>query len=170
MNLNERIYELFEKQTIDSISKAMVVINRMNPNTTEANASWNYWNDLECIEFDMATLSSLHAYIAELQAKVKNDARRLTSSLKVLRATRYNELRSYYEKSTPKVKVTAKDLDAEVECTQALIDKQEEAADFIEASDLLEANLNAIKEHINVLKKRRETLLQEFQFSKNQIT
>lgn len=170
------VYSLFQDKVFETVGYAMSIIDKVNPVlTTRSDDEWNgaydYWNSLEYIEYDMGKLSSLYAYVAALHAKLRNDVRRALTALKVYRAKKRMVIKqSLVDGIRPRVKMTREDFDAELTADDQLSEAEDRVSTAQESADLMEAALESILNHINVLKKRRETLGEERKISGNQLT
>lgn len=154
----------------ESVDLAMSLINKINPvgktkDREKYSTMWGYWQDGVALEFDMGQLSSLLAHIAALHAEMKSKLKSAISASKAFRAKKYSNIKRSYSENLRKGKPSDKAIEYEIENDKEYKDMQEAITSAESAVMLLDAALSSINSHIQVLKKRRETLMMERQES-----
>lgn len=160
------IYELFSDKVHESVKMAMLIISKVNPvGKTKDKQKWvalnDYWNDGEQIECDMGQLSALLAHVGVLHAQLKSDCRSANSALKTFRAQKYNAIKRSFNDHVRKGKFSEKTIEIEIENDSEYQEVQNAMAEASRNEQILDAAMSGIKEHIQVMKKRRETLAME---------
>lgn len=164
------LYEIFSETVYQAVHHAMKIIDKLNnsgePSDRKKAMSWAYWQDPDAIEWDMAQLSSDYANIAGLHAKLKSELAAAHSAQKLFRSRKFSSVHKSFAQGVRSGKQTDKVIENEVEIDpeyQEVIGTVHKAE---EAVRMLEAALTSIDKHIQVLKKRRETLVTERMLTK----
>lgn len=122
---------------------------------------WNYSHNLPMIDFDMIQLSSLYASIALEAGFLRGKLAKAGRTIKVLEAAKVKLIRENIQNGVrlgkPSEKAVETELDLDLEYRQA----QQLIGDAETQLNMADAMLGAITNHINVLKKRRDTLERE---------
>lgn len=155
-SLDEPLGEVFR-----TAREALRIVRRADTSTSKGNndpqtrEAWAYWGDPDRIEWDMGRLSSMYGSASVQAAALRAASKRNHSALKHWRAAKEEAMREAH-KGPGRLTETALARALELDLEHRSLANDVEDVEL--ALDLVDTAMAAIDKHIQVLKKRRETL------------
>ena len=165
MKVRPELFYLLSEDVYEPVKEALKIIEKMSP---LGKGGWtqdmvNYWDDYKWIDLDMGMLSSLYSQLAVLSSRMEANYKKAEKSVKVIKAEKFTVIKKVFTSGIRPRKVGEKPPTNEEIKNLVMADQQVKDAMNIEmgafeASKMFLSFTESVQDHINVLKRRLESI------------
>ena len=153
---------IFSAKAYDAVKKALAIMDKASPQHNSQAVIDGYLQDSTMILSDAMQLTALRGSIAALAAKISVDSRRARMSRRSMKARLYVNVRKSFEDNVRGGTPTEKYVDSIVNIDPAIEEASDLHLEAVEAALVLQALVESITEHVNMIKKRVDNLKEEW--------
>ena len=164
-------YSLFTAASYEAVREALELIDRVAALYTgdkqARSLAISYLDDHTLMEYDAIKLTSLFATINVLVASAEADAKQAEYERKMMQVRKGSKVREAFENNIRVGKITEKGIEALVDEDSEIQEARRVWLKADRAARILRAMVEAIPEHVNMLKRRIDGLRQELRYAKH---
>lgn len=165
MKVRPELFSLLSEDVYEPVKEALKIIEKMSP---LGKGGWTqemvrYWDDYKWIDLDMGMLSSLYSQLAVLSSRMEANYKKAEKSVKIIKAEKFTIIKKVFASGIRPRKVGEK-LPSDM-AVKNLVTADQQVKDAIdiemgafEASRMFTTFAESVQDHINVLKRRLESI------------